>query len=111
MTSKTPATISVVLTVILLILLAILSVFIQMLALNDASQSKGTLAMGISIGCQGAVIILAGIFAGRLTNFLIAKWNWNKALAVTVTVILGTILGAAFSFLSILIAISLTGIG
>ena len=110
MSSKTPATIAVILTITLLILLAILSLFIQMLALNGASESQGTMAMGASLGCQGVAIILAGIFAKWMTNLLVVKFNWNKVLAVATTVIMGTLLSAVISFLSIIIAVPIAGI-
>ena len=66
--------------------------------------------MGISLVCQGAGIILIGIFAWWLTNLLISKFNWNKMAAVIVTVFSGTVLGTGVSFLSIIIAIPVAGI-
>jgi hypothetical protein len=107
---KTPAIISAVLTVILLIIFGALSVLTQMLMLNGVNESQGMMAMGVSLVCQGAVAILAAAFAGWLTNLVITKFNWNNILAVAVAVIAGTLLGAAFSFLSIIISIPLAGI-
>ena len=110
MTNKTPAIISAILTVVLLIILAILSVFTQMIAFNGVSESQGTTAMGISLVCQGVGLILAGLLAGWLTNFVITKFNWNKILAVMIAVIAGVLIGGTISFFSTIISIPLAGI-
>jgi hypothetical protein len=110
MPSKTPSTIAVILTVVLLILLAILSVLIQMLAFNGASENQGLTAMGISLGCQGVTLILAAIFVRWMTNLLIAKFNWNRALSVALSVMAGTTIGILISFASIFISALLAGI-
>ncbi len=110
MPNKTPAIISVILTILLLIVFGILSVLFEMLALNGAGERQGMTAMGVSLVCQGAGAILVGVFAWWLTNLLIAKFNWNKFIAVIITVFFGTLLGAGISFLSIIIAIPLAGI-
>jgi len=110
MPSKTPAILSAILTVIILLIFAVLSVFTQMLVLNGASESQGMTAMGISLGCQGVGVILAGVLAWWLTNTAINKWNWNKIISVMIAVIAGTTLGGVISALSIIIAISLAGI-
>jgi hypothetical protein len=107
---KTPATISAILTVSLLILLAALFTLFQMIALNGASERQGLTAMGISLACQSMVILLLGIFAARVTNFLITKVNWNSTLAVAATVIAPTMIGGTISFLSSVIAIPVAGI-
>lgn len=110
MPNKTPALISVILTMLLLILFGILSVLIEMLALNGVSESQGMTAMGISFICQGAGAILVGVFAWWLTNLLILKFNWNKIVAVIIAVFSGTLLGAGISFLSIITSTLLAGI-
>ena len=110
MPDKKPAIISVVLTVILFIVLGILSVLVQMLALNGASESQGMTAMGISLVCQGVGAILVGGFAWWLTNLLLSKFNWNKVLSVAIAVISGLLLGGLLSFLSIIISIPIAGI-
>lgn len=110
MTNKTPAIISSILTVILLILFAVLSVFMQMITLNGVSESQGMTAMGISLVRQGVGVILAGIFAGWISNLVITKFNWNKILAVFVAVILGVLFGGTISFISTIISIPLAGI-
>ena len=110
MPSKTPAIISTIVTILLLLVFAVLSVLAQMLALNGASERQGMTAMGISLGCQGMGVILAGILSWRLTYLAIQKFNWNRILAVAVSVIAGVIFGAAISFLSIIISIPLAGI-
>ena len=110
MPSKTPAIISVVLTILLLIILAVLSVLIEMLATNGANESQGFTAMGISLGCQTIGLIVISIFAWWLTNLLISRFNWNKIVAVIVSVFSGTLLGSGISFLSIIIAVPVVGI-
>ena len=110
MPNKTPAIISVILTILLLVVFAILSVLFEMLALNGASESQGLTAIGISLLCQGVGAVLLGIFAWWLTNLLISKFNWNNIIAVVVTVFLGTTIGTGISFLSLIISIPIAGI-
>ena len=110
MPNKTPAIISTVLTILLLIVFGVLSIFAQMLALNGVGERQGMTAMGISFACQSVGVILAGILSWRLTNLVINKFDWNRMLAVAVSVIAGVIFGAAVSFLSIIISIPLAGI-
>ncbi|MDQ3005812.1 MAG: hypothetical protein M3R47_10570, partial [Chloroflexota bacterium] len=98
------------LTVILLIIFGILSVFTQMLVLNGVSERQGMTAMGVSLVCQSVGVILAGVFAGWLTNFVITKLSWNKILAVIIAVIAGVLLGGTISFVSTIISIPLAGI-
>jgi len=110
MPNKTPAIISSILTIVLLLLFVVLSVFTQMIALNDVSESQGMTAMGISLVCQGVGVILVGVLAGWLTNLVITKFNWNKVLAVILAVIVGVLVGGAISLISTLISIPLAGI-
>ncbi len=110
MPNKTPAVISVILTILLLVVFAIVSVLFEMLALNGASDRQGMTAMGISLLCQGVGAVLLGIFAWWLTSLLISKFNWNKIIAVVVTVFLGTTIGTGISFLSLIISIPIAGI-
>jgi hypothetical protein len=107
---KRPATISAILTVLILIALAILSVLLQMLALNGVDEGQGLSAMGISLACQGIVILLLAIAAARATNFLVTKVSWNGILAVVVTVLLASMIGGTISFLSGIIAIPVAGL-
>ena len=108
--SRRPAIVSAILTVVLLGLLASLSLLLQMVALNGASERQGVTALGISLACQGIVIILLGILAARATSFLITKVAWNSILAVIVTVIVAAMIGGTISFLSSVIAIPIAGI-
>jgi|SRR5215208_7776668 len=110
MPNKTPALISAILTVLTLILLAILSVVLQMVALNGTSERQGLTAMGISLACQGIVMILLGILAARATKFLITTVGWNSILAVVITVLVASTIGGTISFLTSVIAIPLAGI-
>ena len=110
MPTKTPATISAILTVLILVLLAIVFVLLQMVALNSASERQGLTAMGLSLGCQSLVIILLGTLAARATTFLITKLEWNSILAVVITVIAAIMIGGVVSFLASVIAIPVAGI-
>ena len=111
MPTKTPITISVILTVVLLILVGIVSMFGQIVLLNGViSDRQATTALGIGLGCNGVTILLAGIFVRWLTKLLLVKFNWNQILAVAVAVVLGTGLGAVLSFLSIIVGTLAAGI-
>ena len=110
MSNKAPAVISTLLTIIFLVILAIASVLLEMLALNGASERQGTLAMGISLACQGVSLVLIEILTRWLTNLLITRFSWNKIVAVIVTVISGVLLGSVISFLSLIISIPVAGI-
>lgn len=110
MSTKTPSIISAVVTVVFLILFVILFLFVQMLALNGASERQGAAAMGISLICQGVGVILAAILAVRLTNLMINKFSWNPIVAVIVAIIAGTFLGGLISFLSVIVAVPIAGI-
>jgi len=110
MSNKKPAAISAILTVVILVLLAILFTLLQMVALNGASERQGLTAMSISLACQGIVILLLGIFAARATTFLVTKVEWNRILAVVITVLVATMIGGVISFLTSVIAIPIAGI-
>jgi len=110
MPSKIPAIISGLSTLIILILVASLSVFVQMLVLNGASEAQGFNAVSISLTCQSVGLFPAIILARWLTNLLITKFNWNNILAILVAVVAGTTLGGITSFLSIIISTLAAGI-
>ena len=110
MPTRTPATISAILTIVILVLLALVFVLLQMVALNGVSERQGFTAMGVSLACQGIVMILLGILAARATTFLITRVEWNSVLAVVVTVLIATILGGVIAFLSSFISIAAAGI-
>ncbi|MCI0550526.1 MAG: hypothetical protein L0287_06200 [Anaerolineae bacterium] len=88
MPSKTPARISVLLTILSLIVIAVITVLTQMLALNGASERQGMTAMGISLGCQGVVLIVATLLASRLTKTFIEKFKWSNIPSVIAAIIL-----------------------
>ena len=110
MPSKSPATISAVLTVLILVFLAILFVLLQMIALNGASERQGLTAMGLSLGCQSLVVILLATLAARATTFLITRIEWNSILAVVVTVLAATTIGGVIAFLATVVSIPIAGI-
>lgn len=104
------ATTSAILTVILTTLIGGLSILAELLAFNGVSERRAAGALGISLACQGAGVIMMALFARRLTDLLIAKFNWNKIIAVITSVFMGTGLGAGISFLSIIISTLAAGI-
>ena len=110
MSNKRPVLISVILTTLILIFLAVISVLLQLVATNGANQGQGLTAIGMSLGCQGIVMLLLAIFAARSTNFLITKVQWDSILAVVTVVLLATTMGGVISFLSSVIAIPVAGI-
>lgn len=110
MLNKTPAAISAGLTVLVLIILGAILLLLQMIALNGAGERQGLTAMGLSLACQSLVVILLAAFAARATHFLITKVEWTSILAVTVTVLVVTMIGGAISFLSMILSIPLAGI-
>ena len=110
MPTRTPASISAILTIVILILLAIVFVLLQMVALNGVSERQGITAMGVSLACQGIVMILLGILAARATTFLITRAEWNSILAVAVTVLIAATMGGVIAFLSSIISIAVAGI-
>ncbi len=110
MSNKTPAVLSTVLTVVLLGITALILTFTQMVLLNGASKRQGMAALGISLACQGAGLILAAILAWRLTVLFIAKLNWNRILSVALAVTAGTLAGGGLSFLSLIVGTVTAGI-
>lgn len=107
---RTPPIIAAILTVVLLIFLSIALLFVEVVALNGASERQGILALGVSLVCQGLGLILAAIFAYWLARTLGAKFHWNPAAAVAVAVLAAITLGAVAAFLSTVISIPLAGI-
>lgn len=107
MSNKTPAIISAVLTIILLILTSIVLTLGQLVALNGFSERVGTIALVTSLVCQSAGGILAVILAWQLANLFIAKFNWNKVLAVLISVFSGVIVGGGISLLSLFVSVIL----
>jgi hypothetical protein len=103
--SKTPAIISIVITVILLILIGVFVFFIDLIALNGFSGSEGGIALTTLGVCQSIVLILFAVLAGRFTTFLIVKRSWNHVLAVAVSVIASILAGMMFYFAAVLLSI------
>lgn len=108
MPNKSPAIISVIVTVIVLLILGALSFFLDLVVLDGYSESAGGPAL-IAFGvCQSLGLILSAIFASWLTKRLLAKTNWNKTVAVIVSVLaavaVGGVLGVPAFILSALVA-------
>jgi hypothetical protein len=111
MPTKTPITISVILTVILLLLIAAFAFFMQIILMNGVMNSSQTnIALGTSLGCQGVDIIFGAIMAGWLTRLFLTRFNMNKVLAVIVTIIPISILAAALAFVAIFVGLAAAGL-
>lgn len=110
MPNKRPAAVSAILTIVVLVLLAIISLLLQMVALNGAGERQGVTAIGISLACQGIVVIVLASLAARATRFLVDQVNWNSILAVVVTVLAAAMIGGTTSFLSMILSIPIAGI-
>ena len=108
---KPPIIISVTLTVLLLILVALVTMFGQIVLLNGVTnEGQATTALGVTLGCQGAIIIIGAILARWLTKLMITRFNWNSVLAVVIAVALVTFSGAVISFFSTIVGILAAGI-
>jgi sugar phosphate permease len=111
MHSNRPAIVSALATFILLAIVGFILFVAQLVALNgviDQSKTSTSIAMGAI--CQGISLLLASAFAGWFANTLIMKFDWNRATAVIAAVIVGTLLGAAISLISVVVAIPMAGI-
>lgn len=105
MTTKTLSIISAALTVISLILLGVVAFFSTILALNGFGDREGNAAIAITFVCQGSGLILSAILASWLTRLFVEKFNWNKILAVLLSIFAGTALGGFFVFGSLFLSI------
>ena len=109
--SKTPITISVIVTVILLLLIAAFAFFMQIILMNGVMNSSQTnIALGTSLACQGVVVILGAIMAGWITRLFLTRFNMSKALAVIVAIIPVAILAAVLSFIAIFVGLVAAGL-
>jgi hypothetical protein len=108
MTTKTLSTISAVLTAIFVILIGLFIFFMTLIALNGYGDREGTAAVTINLICSGGGAILSAILAGWLTRLTIDKFNWNKILAIIVSILAGTTLGtvAAIGALAISVIVA-----
>jgi hypothetical protein len=105
MPTKTPSIISSVLTILLLLLIGAFVFFIDLIALNGVSGSDGGIALTTLGICEGIILILFAVLAGRFTTFLITKYSWNKFWAVAIPVITLTVLALALDFAAVLLSV------
>ena len=111
MRNNLPAVVSALATFILLVITDFLMFVVQMVALNGVTdQNKASTAIGMGVVCQGVTLLLVSAFAGWFANTLIMRFDWSRAIAVIASVIVGTLLGAAISLISVVIAIPMAGI-
>ena len=97
MPTKIPSVISTILTIILLILFGIASGFFLLVALNGFSESDGLPGLITTLVCNIAGIIASAIMAWKLPRWLVERFNWNRILAVVVSVLSGFLVGSALS--------------
>jgi len=111
MSKKTPAIISALATFILLAITGFVLFVAQIVVLNGVlDEGKVSTSIGMGVVCQGISLLLASAFAAWFANTLIMKFDWSKAMAVIAAVIVGTLLGASISLISIVISIPMAGI-
>ncbi len=105
MTTKTPSIISTIITVILLLLIGIASMFFLLVALNGFSERQGTPALIMSLVCNSLGLILSAVMAWRLPRWFMGKFNWNSAVAIIVSVLVGLFFGSGISAVSMFIGV------
>jgi hypothetical protein len=105
MSTKTPLVVSSVLTVIFLILIGLVLTFGQLVMLNGFSEKEGTASFVTAFVCQGVGMLVCAVLAWWLTKLFVQKFNWNKALAVIISVVVTTVLGSGLAFVSLLVSI------
>ena len=111
MRNNLPAVVSALATFILLAIIGFLMFVAQIIALNGViDQSKASTSIGMGFLCQSLSILLASIFAGWFANTLIMRFDWIRTAAVIASVIIGTLLGAAISLISVVLSIPMAGI-
>ena len=110
MSNKTTSVIAAILTIVLLAVFAMFSTFFEMIALNGVSERQGTIAMGVSLACQGVAAVGFGILAGWISSIVITKFNLNKILAIIIAVALTVPLGVVLSLFSAFLSIPLAGV-
>lgn len=103
--SKTPSIVSTILTVVLLLLFGTASMFFLLVALNGFSDREGGPAILTSLSCTLFGIILSAVAAWTLPRWLIGKFNWNSAVAVIVSVLMGFFFGSGVSVAAIIIGV------
>lgn len=109
MTPKILSIISAVLTAVLTVLIGIFLFVMTLAALNGFSDREGSAAVSIMLVCQGIGVILSAILAGWLTRRFIEKFNWNKVLAVILSIAAGTTLGTILAFAALALSIFTAG--
>lgn len=102
---RSHSTIASVLTVIFLIVLGLVLLFGQVIAMNGFSERAGSVALVVSLVCQGVTVILAAVLAGRLARLFVDRFNWNVILAVIMSALAGAMAGGMFAFASVLLSI------
>ena len=94
------------LTTILLLLTGAVVFIAQIVALNGFSDRQGSVALGSSLVCQTAGIVLAAAVAARLSGWLVTKFNWHKAVSVIAAILAGTMLGGGFAVISTVLSLA-----
>lgn len=103
MPTKTPAIVSLIITIVLLVLGGSVVMFGLLIMLNGFNDSSGGPALLASLVCNIISIILAAILAWRLPRWFVNKFDWNAVIAVAVSVLAGLIAGGILQFISMFI--------
>lgn len=105
MPTKTPSIISTVLTILMFLVFGAASMFFLMVALNGFDTRSGEPALISALVCNIIGIILAAILAWKMPGWLIGKFNWNRIVAVLVSVLAGFFAGGGLSMAAMFIGV------
>lgn len=105
MPTKSSSIISTLLTVLTLLVFGAASMFFLLVALNGFDSRSGEPALIISLVCNILGIILAAILAWKLPDWLINRFNWNRIVAVLVSVFAGFFIGSGISLVAMFIGV------
>ena len=98
MSTKIPSIISSIVTALLVLGLVIVFGFGGIVLLNGFMDAS--VAVNTGFACLGITLILCPILAWVLAKTFISRFNWNQIVAVIVSVIISTLLGAGMGVAS-----------
>ena len=105
-----PSIAAAILTFILLVVFSVSFLFVEVVALNGASERQGTIALGTSVVCQAVGLLLATILASWLSRIIISRFKLHVVVAVILAVVAAVTLGGLIAFVSVIVAIPIAGI-
>lgn len=92
MSTKAISAISSIITFVLALAIGLFMGFMQLVVLNGFSESEGLPGLIAFAVCQIAGLVLSVFTAGKLTAFLIAKFNWAGFWASAASIFAGIVL-------------------